>query len=224
MSVLRKILAAVAVTMVLAASPASAQFYMKSKDISGAPVRGDEPGVLHVTMAGATEDEINAALLWHLRAALNLGALQCQFEPTLGTVPLYNSTLLDHTAELKKSYDTLTKYFARTAKTKKAGQTALDQFGTQVYSSFTTASPYTFCETIASVGRDAIFQPRGSLVTVARNRMRELHNSLVPWGEQLFPRGAGYDRRILLPRFDDVCWNKKGYDAKKCGPMQWSYR
>src|SRR3546814_16259585 len=43
---------------------------------------------------------------------------------------------------------------------------------------------------------------------VALDRMRELQNSLVPWGEQRFPS------RILvgpprLPRFAKECWNKK---------------
>ncbi len=42
-----------------------------------------------------------------MRAALNVAALQCQFEPMLTTVSNYNATLKDHEAELKGAFDTL---------------------------------------------------------------------------------------------------------------------
>lgn len=206
----------------LYAAPASAQFFLVEKDMKGTAVRGHETG-LGQELPGATEAEQRAALVWNMRAALNVAALQCQFEPTLMTQTNYNVILLNHADELKKSYDVLTKYFARTAKTVKAGQTALDQFGTRTYSGFTTvAAQYGFCQTAASIAREAIFLPRGSFYQIAENRTRELRNSLVPTGEQRYPRGILYTRQAgTLPRFDEICWDKKGnWVVKKCGAFQ----
>jgi hypothetical protein len=203
-------------------APASAQFFLVEKDMKGTAVRGHETG-LGQELPGATEAEQRAALVWNMRAALNVAALQCQFEPTLMTQANYNVILLNHADELKKSYDVLTKYFARMAKTVKAGQTALDQFGTRTYSGFTTvAAQYGFCQTAASIAREAIFVPRGSFYQIAENRTRELRNSLVPSGEQRFPRGILYTRQAgTLPRFDEICWDKKGnWVIKKCGAFQ----
>ncbi len=208
-------LAAVAST---AALPASAQFFMQAKDLSGPVVRGDEPGIAQ-PMPGATDKELKAGLTWTLRAALNVAALQCQFEPTLLTVDNYNAVLTDHRTELKDSYDVLTKYFVRTNKTAKAGQNALDQFGTRTYSSFNAvASQYNFCQVAGEIGREAIYVPRGSFGTVAQERMRQMRNSLVPWGEQRFARSFHGSWRV--PRLDAMCWSKKGeWVAKKCGAL-----
>lgn len=208
-------------TVALVASvPASAQFFMKAKDLSGAVVRGDEVGVMQ-PMPGATDKELKAGLAWTLRAGLNVAALQCQFEPTLLTVDNYNGILSDHEAELKDSYTVLTKYFLRINKTPKAGQSALDQFGTRTYSSFNAvASQYNFCQTAAEIGREALYIPRGSFGTIAQERMRQLRNSLVPWGEQRFPRYYHVQSRV--PRLDSICWTKKGeWVAKKCGVLDY---
>lgn len=209
-----------AATLLLAAMPASAQFFMKSKDLSGAPVKGDETDVGQ-PMPGATATERQAALVWNMRAALNVAALQCQFEPTLLTVSNYNAILTDHKVELKNSFDTLVKYFNRTNKTAKAGQNALDQFGTKTYSGFATvAAQFNFCQTAHAIGRDAIFQPRGSFGEIALNRTRELRNSLIPWGEQALPRRMYAE--VSLPRLDAICWSKKGeWNDRKCGQQNW---
>ncbi len=210
--------AGVAAAALLAAGPASAQFFMKSKDLSGQAVRGDEPGIAQ-PLPGATEKELKAGLTWTLRAALNVAALQCQFEPTLLTVDNYNAVLTDHKQELKDSYDVLTAYFKRTNKTPKGGQSALDQFGTRTYSSFNAvSSQYNFCQTAGSIGRAAIYAPRGSFGAVAQERMRELRNSLSPWGEQQFPRYIHTEARV--PRLDKACWSGKGeWQVKKCGAL-----
>jgi hypothetical protein len=224
MRVLRTALALCVASSGLAmAQSASAQFFLQSRDFSAAAVTGDEAD-LGQALPGATSAETRAALVWHMRAALNVAALQCQFEPTLLTVPTYNSILADHGEELKGAFDTLTKYFLRVNKAAgpKAGQTALDQFGTRTYSSFATvAAQYGFCQTAASIGRDAIFTPRGHFSEVALARSRELRNSLIPWGEQRFPRRIGRDS-AAMPRLDAICWNKKGdWVAKKCGAQNW---
>ena len=200
----------------LAATPATAQFFFKSKDLKGERIVGDEPGVGH-PLPGATPAELRAGVVWNMRAALNVAALQCQFEPTLLTVQNYNAILADHREELADSFETLTKYFVRNAKTKKAGQTALDQFGTKTYSGFATvAAQFGFCATAAAIGRDALYAPRGSFGDVATGRMRELRNSLTPFGEQQFPRLQVHPI-ATLPRFDKDCWKKDAFDTKKCG-------
>ncbi|KTT75700.1 hypothetical protein [Sphingomonas endophytica] len=202
---------------VLIATPATAQFFFKSKDLRGERVRGDEPGIGQM-LPGATPEELRAAMVWNMRAALNVAALQCQFEPSLLTVQNYNAILADHKQELASSYAMLGKYFERVAKTKKDGQNALDQFGTRTYSGFATvAAQYGFCTTTSSIGRDALYAPRGSFGEIALGRMREVRNSLTPWGEQQFPRWEVRLPPAFLPRFDKACWKKDAFVVKKCG-------
>lgn len=217
--VLRKVvlLVAGAVAMAAAASPASAQFFFKSHDMSGAPVTGAEPGILP-PMPGATPAELTAGLVWQLRSALNVAALQCQFEPTLLTVANYNAMIHDHDAEFDAAQKALLAYFTRVNKTKKAGQTAFDQFNTRVSSDFSTVSAqYGFCQTAGAVGRAVLFAPRGGVKEIAQTRMRELRNSLVPWGEQYFPGLVVFSVAANIPRMDDACWKKQQWNDRKCG-------
>src|SRR3546814_2472409 len=84
-----------------------------------------------------------------------------------------------HDDELANAFSTLTSYFKRVEG--KRGQNALDQYGTRIYLGYSTVSAqYNFCETAASIGRDAIFQPRGTLYQLAQKRIGELRNALVP--------------------------------------------
>jgi len=223
MTVLRNALAlgGVVIGLTALAAPASAQFYLRSHDFSGPAVTGREDG-LGQTLPGATDAEIRAAMAWNMRAALNVAALQCQFEPTLLSVENYNAILTDHSAELKAAFDTLGKYFTRTAKSVKGGQNALDQYGTRLYSGFApVAAQYNFCQTASVVGRDATFVPRGGFSDFAMGRIRELRNSLTPYGEQHFQRYLGRDY-ASKPRFDPICWDKKGqWVTKKCGTFTW---
>ena len=215
-SVLRSLVPAVVVIAAMAASPASAQFFFKSHDMSGAPVTGNEPGVLP-PMPGATQDELNAALVWQLRSALNVAALQCQFAPTLLTVSNYNAIIEDHDAEFDAAQKTLIGYFNRINKTKKAGQTAFDEFNTRVSSDFSTvAAQRPFCQTASQVGQAVLFAPKGGVAAIAHARMSELRNSLVPWGEQKFPASVMV-YNVAIPRLDDQCWKKDAWNAKKCG-------
>jgi hypothetical protein len=219
-----RIVSVMAVTAGLfAAAPASAQFFLKSRDFAGARVTGAEPGMTGPALADATPAELRAALVWNLRAALNVAALQCQFEPTLLTLGNYNAILKDHEVELRESYVTLEKYFTRVNKTKKVGQTELDKFGTRVYSGFSTVSgQLSFCQTAATIGHDALFIRRGTLGDLAQDRMRELRASLATWGEQ-FRRGINYQALSFaaLPPFgNDKCWRKGTYQAKKCGALR----
>lgn len=217
MSVLRKVMMASAVLGIAAANPASAQFFFRSHDMSGAPVTGAEPGILP-PMPGATPAELSAGLVWQLRSALNVAALQCQFAPTLLTVSNYNAIIHDHDAEFDAAQKTLGAYFARVNKTKKAGQSAFDQFNTRVSSDFSTVSAqYSFCQTAGAVGQAVLFAPRGGVKAIAEARMRELRNALVPWGEQYFPGSVVLNVPSYVPRMDDACWKKEEWNDRKCG-------
>jgi hypothetical protein len=221
--VLRSVAAFFAVAGAFVALPASAQFFLSSPDLRGPAVKGDERGIGE-TLPGATDAEVQAELVWNLRSALNVAALQCQFEPTLLSVLNYNIILENHKEELKKAFDTMTKYYTRVAKVKKDGQTNMDRFSTRAYSGFTAVQgQYGFCQTAGRVARDAVFAPRGTLHTLASERMSELRKSQIPFGEQYFPGGLRIDVRTphLPQRLDDQCWDKNGnWLGKKCGEYQ----
>ncbi|MEG3177983.1 hypothetical protein U1872_17205 [Sphingomonas sp. RB3P16] len=225
MTVLRKLTATTALAAaVFAAVPASAQFYFKSHDFSGPPIRGDEPGL--PTLPGANDEEVRANLVWNLRSALNVAALQCQFEPSLMTVENYNIMLINHQDEFKKSLLLLTKYFARTNKSPRLGQDAMDRYGTKTYSAFTTTgAQFGFCQTAGAVATHAAYAPRGQLYQVAANDMSALRNALVPWGEERFPRRVVIDTRVSMARLDDMCWSKRGeWVERKCGAFTTVFR
>jgi hypothetical protein len=152
-----------------------------------------------------------------MRSGLNLAALQCQFEPLLRTPENYNTMLSDHNAELAAAYATLGAYFKRTSKSVKAGQDALDRFGTRTISGFSSVrGQLGFCETAGRVGRAALFVPRGGFTDFSMKRLREMRNALKPAGEQQFnayvPRSA-----LRIPSFEPQCWDKKGRYNGKCG-------
>lgn len=203
------------------AAPASAQFYLKSRDYSGTAIQGDEPGVVQ-PLPGATAVERRAEVAWTLRAGLNVAALQCGFQPTLLSVHNYDAMLADHKVELAAAWDTLNKYFNRIGGSKLKGQNALDHFQTLTYSSFSTIqAQLNFCQTAAAIGRDAAFTPRGQLASLSEQRLRELRNSQTPWGEQSFA-GYAYVDNAGLPRLDPECWDKKGmWRDRKCGVQNW---
>jgi hypothetical protein len=206
--------AALVATLAIAATPAQAQFFWSPPDLSTPPVTGDEPA-LNMGMPGATPQELNAGLVWNMRAALNVAALQCQFEPTLLTLSNYNAMLAHHKAELQKSFDTVGAYFQRTVGKGKAGQAAFDQYGTRIYSAYSTVQAQrSFCQVAGSVGRDAIFADRGKLVEVAQKRMGELRKSLTLSGEQYFGN-PGYNFTANLPPLDNDCW-KRGKLSGSC--------
>ena len=153
----------------MAASPLAAQFYLQSHDFGDGVVRGDEPGMV-VPMPGATAAEYKAGLAWTLRSALNVAALQCQFEPTLHPVDTYNAILKDHDAEFDKDQATLQKYYARIPGAG-AGQGGQGQQGgsggvrpvrhAHLFGVRDGQRSIRFCQTAAVIGREALFTPRG---------------------------------------------------------------
>lgn len=199
-----------------AATPASAQLFLKSPSFAGSRVTGTEPGML-LPLPGARPEELRAAVLWNMRAGLNVAALQCQFAPTLLTVNQYNNMLSDHSAELAKAYQTLQGYFKRNHKNPKAALIALDQYGTRTYLGFSTVyGQLGFCLTASRIGSAALFAPKNALGDLAATRLMELRNSLQPAGEQQFPRFMIYDFQPRFPSLDNKCWDRKNTLKKSC--------
>ncbi|HWI84854.1 MAG TPA: hypothetical protein VNT42_00830 [Sphingomonas sp.] len=194
-------------------APAQAYLFWTRPAISGAPAAGGQEGVT-LPMPGALPKDLDANLVWTLRAGLNVAALQCQFAPTLRTVENYNNMLRQHAAELQATYATLSAYFKRVGG--KTWQNALDQYTTRTYNSFSTLrAQLIFCETAASIGRDTLEESRGHLIQIAIRRMREFRNSLVPAGDQAFAiQRAGM---LVDPIVDPTphCYDKKGRE-KRC--------
>jgi len=206
------LIAAAVAAMALSSAPARAQFYFAEPDLSSPPVTGAEPQ-LAMNLPGATPDELRAALVWHLRAALNVAALQCDFAPSLLTVSNYNASIAHHDDELAKSLATVTGYFHRTVGKGRTGDRAFDVYNTKTYSLYSTVhAQRDFCNEMSKVGREAIFAPRGSLHVVAQNRMGEIRKSLVPTGEQYFTNPA-YGFTATLPDFGKKCWKKDNFQA-----------
>ena len=155
---------------------------------------------------GATPAELRAGVVWNIRAALNVAALQCDFEPTLQTRTNYNAMLAHHKAELASAFTTLGAYFKRTHGA--SWQKDFDQYGTRIYSGYSTVQAQrNFCQVTGQIGRDAIFADRGKLYDVAENRIGELKRALSPAGEQLFGM-PGYGFRASLPPLNASCWKK----------------
>jgi hypothetical protein len=183
--------AAAALLAVATLAPAAhAQLFWMPPDFSGAPVNGDEPGIAQ-PLPGATAAELEANLVWSIRAGLNVAALQCQFSPALRTVKLYNDIIAHHDKELDKAQATLMGYFKRqagkSATAVKQAQNNFDQFTTRTYNSFSTLhAQLGFCQTAAKIGRIVIGLPKGQLHDAARQYMREFRNSLIPAGDRIF--------------------------------------
>jgi hypothetical protein len=188
------------------AAPAQAYLFWSRPALTGAPAVGGEPGIT-LPMPGAQPKELQAALVWTMRAGLNVAALQCQFAPALRTVDSYNNMLRQHGPELQATYATLGGYFKRVSG--KNWQTAMDDFTTRTYNGFSTLrAQLIFCETASSIASETLEQSRGHLGEIAAARMREFRNSLVPVGDQVF---AMHNSNVQFdPITDPRCYNKKG--------------
>jgi hypothetical protein len=198
-----------------AAGPGQAYLYWVKPDFTGAAVTGNEPGIV-LPLVDAKPAEISANLVWNLRAALNVAALQCQFSPPLMTVRNYNTILSQHSAEINAAYKTLGLYFKRTSKT--SWQRAFDTHTTRTYNGFSTLhAQIGFCETAGKIGRLALGARKGQLLNVATLYMSEIRNSLVPKGDGFFAFRPSVPP-VTLPPLDDRCWSRKGEIKPKCLP------
>lgn len=203
----------IAAAVLGAASPAPAQLFWEGPDLTGPALTGAEPES-GVNLPGATPEELRAGLLWNLRAALNVAALQCDFEPTLLTESNYNAMLAQHKVELTDAFAKVGGYFKRTAGAAQ-GQKLFDQYGTRTYSAYSTVQAQrNFCEVSGSVGRDAIFAPKAGLYLVAQNRLGEIRRALVAQSDRAFGNPA-HGFVATLPPLDKKCW-KRGTLTRKC--------
>lgn len=204
------------------AQPVSAQFYLEHYD-HAAVLSPDKLPEAVEPLPGATDGENDAALIWTMRAALNVAALQCQFEPTLLTDTNYNAMLTDHVEELAAAWTLLGMYFARVSPTPREGEAALDRYGTRLYSRFSTVrAQYEFCRVAGSIGQEILFSPRAQLAVVAGARMNELRSSLIYRGEQRFDMRQKRET-VTLPRLDATCWDRRArWRDRVCGPDPWA--
>ncbi|BBD98898.1 hypothetical protein SAMIE_1023990 [Sphingobium amiense] len=212
---LRRAMAAATLTVAaMAAQPAAAQFFWSPPDLSAPPLT-DDAAATALGLPGATPAEIRAGLAWNLRAALNVAALQCDFDPTLLTTSNYNAMIAHHDAELDAAQAALLGYFQRTKGKGKPGQSASDMYNTRIYSSYSTVQAQKgFCQAAARVGREAIFADRGKLNEVGRNGLGSIRKATVLAGEQAYGT-PGYDYVIALPSMEAACW-KKGVLQPAC--------
>src|SRR3954469_2193079 len=119
--------ALVGMTVGAVAPPAHAYLYWSKLPVAGTPATGDDASLV-IPLKNATPKELQANLVWTMRAGLNVAALQCQFAPSLRTVDNYNNMLHQHGVELATTYATLGAYFKRTLP--KNWTTAFDQYTT----------------------------------------------------------------------------------------------
>ena len=174
---LRLAAAAALASVGLAASPASAQLFLYEPNFQSGPIEAGDP-LIGVALPGATANEQRAAMLWNLRAGLNVAALQCQFSPYLRTVDNYNALLAHHSGELANAYQALEGYFRRVHG--RTGPRQFDEYSTQTYNNFSTLQAQLgFCQTASRIGKDALTRRQGELHQLASARMRELRSSLV---------------------------------------------
>jgi hypothetical protein len=203
------LLAGMIATLMGATSAAHGFIFFKPADYSGPPLLTLDPE-FDGAMPGATPTEVNAILLWNFRSALNLAALQCNFEPLLDTTDNYNAMLGNHREELMKAYASLEGYFKRTKKPLSAAQKALDQFGTRIISKYSTVrGQLGFCETAGRIGHETKFVARSMLTSFAQTALPELRNAQKPYGEQQFRKVTINKILVKLPSFAPECYNKK---------------
>jgi hypothetical protein len=200
------------------AAPADAQLFWQSPNFAGAPVTGDEANVV-IPLPDATDAEKRANIVWTLRAGLNVAALQCQFAPSLMTVPNYNGFLTHHGKELNEDYKTLDGYFKRMAPkgtSVAAVGAAFDQYTTRTYNSFSTLNAQLgYCQTASSIGEQALLTPKGGLAEIARNRLREFRNSLTPVGDLIYTSHVQMASAVV-PGYAPDCFDGKGRLKKRC--------
>lgn len=182
-------IAALALAAAALPSAAPAQLFFTQPAFDVGPVEPGDP-LIGIPLPDANPAEQRAALLWNLRVALNVAALQCQFSPYLRTVDNYNALIAHHAGELARAYSALGGYFRRVHGARE-GQRLFDVWSTTSYQNFSSLhGQLGFCQTAADVGKEALARRKGELLDIARGRMRELRSSLRPMNDRLAPPAA----------------------------------
>lgn len=105
-------------------------------------------------------------LIWKLRSALNVAALQCQFDPNLKMVENYKTFLTSHTTILDQTRITLTS---------RMGINAFDHYSTQLVNTFSAVDvQVAFCAKAAAVAMEADIVSDAELAALARTRVPEI--------------------------------------------------
>ncbi|MEA3016623.1 MAG: hypothetical protein QOI38_1345 [Sphingomonadales bacterium] len=197
------------------AAPAPAQLFLNSPDFRRGPIEANDP-LVGAPIPGATAAEHRASLMWNLRSGLNVAALQCQFSPFLRAVPNYNALLAHHAAELAAAYTTLGGYFRRVHGATQ-GPRRFDDYSTQTYNNFSTfQAQLAFCQTATNILKEALARPKGELHIVARERMRELRNSLVPVVDRPRTSNPFAMPAFAPPNLTDPCAGLRGRQLRRC--------
>jgi hypothetical protein len=205
--------AAAAAFTSLAPAPAVAQLFFYDPDIKTGPIDPSDP-IVGEPLPGATPAEQRAALLWNMRAALNVAALQCQ-STYMRAAPNYNGFIAQHSVELANAYSALGRYFTRTNGAK--GSNLFDQYSTRTYNSFSTMNIQGFCQTATNALKTVLTVPKGGLVPFAVAHMRELRNSLAPASDKALTYNPYVVQLPALPSFAETCWNKRNELRTICG-------
>lgn len=160
---------------------------------------------------GLRDAEARADLIWQMRAALNVAALQCQFSPFLATVPTYNALLRQHSDELAHAFKTMNSYFVR-MQGPRIGPRGFDTYATRTNQGWATFdAQLNFCEVAAMVGRRALAVPKGEFGQFAAAEMPLLKESLkAHWNTPLRIASYSYAPMSELP---DPC---AGKNARRC--------
>ena len=206
---------AIIASLTVAAQPAGAQLFLYEPDFRGGPIEGEDP-LVGIPIPGATASEYRAHMLWNLRSGLNVAALQCQFSPYLRAVPNYNALLAHHSAELAAAYRTLSGYFTRRNGAAQ-GPRRFDDYSTATYNNFSTLQAQMgFCQTATRILKEALQQPKGHLIDVARGRMRELRNSLIAVSDRPPSINPAAMPRFAQPNITDPCAGLTGKRLRRC--------
>jgi hypothetical protein len=205
--------AAAAALLALAPTAAAAQLFFYNPEIRGGPIEPSDP-LVGEPLPGATAAEQRANLLWNLRAAMNVAALQCQ-STYMRAAPNYNGFIAHHGAELAAAYQALGKYFLRTNGPK--GGALFDQYSTRTYNGFSTTSVYGFCQIATADLKSGLRVPKGQLLPFAAAHMRELRNSLAPSADRPLAYNPYLVQVPTLPNLTDQCWNRSDELTVRCG-------
>jgi hypothetical protein len=118
-------------------------------------------------------EEKLAESVWKLRAALNVAALQCQFDPNLKSVANYNQINKFHKSEIDTSRATLEGYYRK--QYGRGGLNAFDKYNTKLWNGFSSVNfQVPFCRKTADVATEALALNEGGLAIIANNRVSEI--------------------------------------------------
>lgn len=129
---------------------------------------------------GLTPKETSAETVWKMRAALNVAALQCQYDPALKAVDTYNQFSRQHKDSLNSIRSALEGSFRRRFGKGWAGQ--FDRYNTRLYNSYSaTHEQIAFCTKMSDVGAR-------SLAATDNAQLAEVATQAIPEVDALFPR------------------------------------